>query len=70
MGAARIFYTSAWQQAGSEFTIPGWWEPDPLWGTEACLAVFQVFLTGRGRIFSKEDVEEVANASGICGFWP
>ena len=69
MGAARIFYTSAWQQAGSELTIPGWWEPDPLWGTEG-LAVFQVFMTGRGRIFSKEDVEEVANASGICDFWP
>ena len=68
MGAARIFYTSAWQQAGSEFTIPGWWEPDPLWGTEACLAVFQVFLTGRGRIFRERDVEKVTNVIGICDY--
>ena len=44
------------------------WELDPLWRTEVYLAVFQVFITGRGRIFSKEDVGKVANASGICGF--
>lgn len=44
------------------------WEPDPLWRAEVYLAVFQVFMTGRGRIFSKEDVGKVANANGICGF--
>lgn len=42
------------------------WEPDPLWRAEVYLAVFQVFMTGRGRIFSKEDVGKVANANGIC----
>ena len=43
------------------------WEPDPLWRAEVYLAVFQVFMTGRGRIFSKEDVGKVANANGGWG---
>jgi len=56
LGAARIFYTSAWQQTRNEHIISGWGEPYPQWRAEAYLAVFQVFITGRGRIFSKEDV--------------
>lgn len=57
MGAARIFCTSAWQLAGSKHIITSRVGVRPSVRTEVCLAVFQVITTGRGRIFSKEDVE-------------